>query len=520
MESYQWIILYFFCFISSVVRGQDVTIMTNAGTFVGEVHHGSFNTTPFVVCQFLGIPFAEPPIGERRFRKPVPKTKSSEPYIAKTMSSQCIQNFGYRVNSTIANMSEDCLYLNVLVPGINIDATNKKAVMVWIYGGAFQVGAQDVYTSPTFAAMNDVILVTMNYRVSIFGFISTGEDHLPGNQGLWDQQMAIKWVHDNIENFGGDTNRITIFGESAGGASVVYQALYGGNRGLFQRIIAQSGSANLKWAFTENPIANFDEVVYRTDCRVGTVSTVIDCLRNKTTEEIQTLIFDMETFYPVHDGDFVRIPPEDVFQNRTDQAAEILADFGKLHCILGVTSDEGVAQVLLIDEIMKQQGHDKPFDGYTPETFENMMINWQLSRLYPNTQVSKALRKAIVHQYTDWADANSTIRMRKNVIDFLSDSEINTGMITTANAHTDTGDGSHTYFYVYDHQLSYLPPASERGYDGAAHSEELPILFGLDKSIAPPGVPDDPATILPDHEVLLSKQVMEYWTTFAKSGSV
>ena len=160
-----------------------------------------------------------------------------------------MQNLGVMPGSKIPeNISEDCLYLNILVPGDTISVSNRKAVLVWIYGGSFQVGSQDIYTSPTFAGLSDVILVTLNYRVSVYRFLRTGEHHMTGNQGLNDRHMAIKWVHDHIENFGEDPNRVTIFGEWAGGASVVYQALYEGNQGMFKHVIAQSGSANSEWA--------------------------------------------------------------------------------------------------------------------------------------------------------------------------------------------------------------------------------------------------------------------------------
>ena len=171
--------------------GQDVTVDTNIGTIIGEVYRGSYNATPFIVNRFLGIPFAEAPIGERRFQKPVKKAPFAEPHFVKSVPPACIQ-----YGKSPANFSEDCLYLNVLVPG-DIDNSNKrKAVLVWIYDGGFQIGLQDIYTSPTFAALNDVILVTLNYRLSIYGFLSTGEVHMTGNYGLWDQHMSIQWVHD------------------------------------------------------------------------------------------------------------------------------------------------------------------------------------------------------------------------------------------------------------------------------------------------------------------------------------
>ena len=489
--------------------GQDVTVMTNAGTIIGELYHGSFNETPFTVSRFLGIPFAEAPIGERRFQKPIKKAPFTEPLIAKSMPSTCMQN------AKSSNLNEDCLYLNVLVPGDMISANNRKPVLIWIYGGAFQLGSQDIYTSPTFAGLNDVILVTLNYRVSVYGFLSTGESHMTGNQGLYDQHMAIKWVHDHIVNFGGDPNRVTIFGESAGGASVVYQALYEGNQGMFQRVIAQSGSANSGWAITESPRTDFNQLVNRTDCMVGTLPMVINCLRNKRTDEIQSVIGDM-FFFPVYDGDFVRIRPTDIFKNETEQASEMLKSFGKLDFVFGVTSDEGGYFINSLDYMLSPLGAaTNSSDGYTLDAFQTLAIPTLIS-FNPSIHLTNALKKAIAHEYIDWRATSNKTLMRQRAINLLSDINFNADLIHAANIHSSIGEAGRTFFYVYDHQLSINPP--NRGYDGAAHSEELGIVFGLDKAMGSPGSPDDPATVLPAQEILFSRHVMEYWTNFAKTG--
>ena len=165
------------------VGGQDVSVNTGVGTIVGEVKQTSFDNTPVTVIKFLGIPYAEPPTGEGRFERPLKKQPFTEIFRATKMSAQCMQKSAMEPNAT-KDTSEDCLYLNILVPGSSINTTNKKAVMVWIYGGGFQEGRQDEFTSPVLAGYNDVILVTLNYRVSLFGFLSTGNDHLPGNYGL------------------------------------------------------------------------------------------------------------------------------------------------------------------------------------------------------------------------------------------------------------------------------------------------------------------------------------------------
>ena len=149
------------------VGGQDVSVNTGVGTIVGEVEQTSFDNTLVTVIKFLGIPYAESPTGEGRFERPLKKQPFTEIFRATKMSAQCMQKPSMEPNTT-KDTSEDCLYLNILVPGSSINTTNKKAVMVWIYGGGFQEGRQDEFTSPVLAGYNDIILVTLNYRLSLF----------------------------------------------------------------------------------------------------------------------------------------------------------------------------------------------------------------------------------------------------------------------------------------------------------------------------------------------------------------
>ena len=199
--------------------GQDVTVETNIGTIIGELYHGSYNATPFTVSRFLGIPFAEAPIGERRFQKPVEKAPFAEPLIAKSMPPACAQIFSSTGGVYTNNLSEDCLYLNVMVPGDTISSNNRKAVLVWIYGGGFQVGSQDMYTSPTLAGLNDVILVTLNYRLSIYGFLSTGESHMAGNNGCGTSTWRSNGCMIILQTLAG-TQLVLLFLENQQGALV------------------------------------------------------------------------------------------------------------------------------------------------------------------------------------------------------------------------------------------------------------------------------------------------------------
>ncbi|XP_053378652.1 bile salt-activated lipase-like [Mercenaria mercenaria] len=207
--------------------------------------------------------------------------------------------------------------------------------MIFIHGGAFQYGYKDVYKSEVFAAVNDVIYVTINYRLSAYGFLASKKFGLKGNYGLWDQHMAIQWVHENIEAFGGDPGRVTLFGESAGAVAVMYQALYEGNRGMVHRVIAQSGSVVSYWTYSENPDVAFEDLITRSDCKMNTLTEILECLRALNISDLQD-IFSYETlFLPVTDGEFVKYNPFSLFKKNTKESAEALRIFTDIDVIMG-----------------------------------------------------------------------------------------------------------------------------------------------------------------------------------------
>ena len=191
---------------------------------------------------FLGIPYAEPPVGKLRFKPPVPVTPWTNVFDAYKNGPQCLQP--PNPLSLDGELSEDCLTLNVFTNNIGSDGLFRKkpqAVMVWIHGGGFVAGSKDLYRMDELLT-EDVVYVAMNYRLHALGFMSFGNDVVSGNMGLKDQQLAIQWVRYNIHHFGGDPNRITIFGESAGAISVQAQVLSPWNSGILNGAIAQSGS--------------------------------------------------------------------------------------------------------------------------------------------------------------------------------------------------------------------------------------------------------------------------------------
>lgn len=179
------------------------------------------------VVSFLGIPFAEPPIGRYRFRPPRPKRPwYPSIYRAFSFSPECLQSSLYAAEDDDSRQKdEDCLYLNVWRP-VKTKEKGLLPVLVWIYGGAFLHGgaSRPEYVGDKIAARG-IIVVSLNYRLGALGFLVSTSDGLYGNYGLADQKMAIQWVHEHIRSFGGDPERVTLFGESAGAMSVGLQLL-------------------------------------------------------------------------------------------------------------------------------------------------------------------------------------------------------------------------------------------------------------------------------------------------------
>ncbi|XP_026326617.1 juvenile hormone esterase-like [Hyposmocoma kahamanoa] len=195
---------------------------------------------------FLGIPFGV--VDETNpFGPSTPYPKFENTFEAYDDSAICPQIEEF--NNTLVG-SLDCLHLNIYVPK-SATSQNRVPVLVWIYGGGFSIGFSGRYLyGPKFLVKNDIILVTINYRLGPYGFMCLGTPEVPGNQGLKDQLLALRWINNNIESFGGDVNKITIMGESAGGISVDLH-LYSAQETLFKSVILQSGTAFLPGTLTE-----------------------------------------------------------------------------------------------------------------------------------------------------------------------------------------------------------------------------------------------------------------------------
>jgi para-nitrobenzyl esterase len=238
--------------------------------------------------QFLGIPYAAPPVGNLRWRPPREHARWFTPLNATSFGNHCPQvasPFG------TASLTEDCLFLNVFTPDEEANHESDARlypVMVWIHGGAFTVGESDDYI-PTKLVQHGVIVVTINYRLGALGFLAhpalsaESPDHISGNYGIMDQQAALKWVHRNIAAFGGNPENVTIFGESAGGRSVFLHVASPLAAGLFDRGIVESGAY---FGLGAPTLADEESHGQAFSASIGCTSQTARCLRSRSVKKI------------------------------------------------------------------------------------------------------------------------------------------------------------------------------------------------------------------------------------------
>ncbi|NXN94089.1 SASB hydrolase, partial [Rhinopomastus cyanomelas] len=203
------------------------------------------------ISVFLGLPFAKPPVGPLRFSDPQPPEPWEGVRDATSYPPMCLQDkekaqyfsdyITNRKEKVRLQVSEDCLYLNVYTP-LPTDTQEKLPVFVWIHGGGLVFGAASSYDGSALAALDNVVVVAIQYRLGIAGYFSTGDQHARGNWGYLDQVAALQWIQENIRHFGGDPESVTIAGESAGGVSVSALILSPLAKGLFHKAISESGT--------------------------------------------------------------------------------------------------------------------------------------------------------------------------------------------------------------------------------------------------------------------------------------
>ncbi|XP_072175903.1 acetylcholinesterase-like [Diadema setosum] len=500
------------CLVSIAVRADDDQSVVRLST--GTTLRGKrVNLSPYQLKDFrkslsvyTRLPYAEPPVGELRYALPVPKSPSGD-FDATREPVACpqIKSPDFYLN---VDLSEDCLYLDVFVPE---PKPTSAAVMFWIHGGGYQAGAGFVpELSPTFlAAYGEVIVVTINYRLGPLGFLTTGNDDIPGNLGLWDQRQAMLWVQENIAAFGGDPSRVTIFGESAGSGSVNLHMLSTMSAGLFARAILQSGAINDFWSHHGNKddaaamAFDFGKAV---GCETSVSAELVTCLRGKTFEdfgEVYNLTSGPTRFFfrPVADGHFLLDDPFKLAKQGSFNPGEVL---------LGCLQDEGT--LFIIPSFAGKEGHDRPV--FSRSDFANLV-----GALYSPTDSAVADSTTFVYSSAEMLQSAETDHA-EGVIQFLGD--VNMMCPTFALADDLAGAGRTVFAFVMDHVPSHSLWGSNYTWLGAAHGEDIIYVLGTPFALSTEPGEDDRYNLIGrfegDAEIEISIQMVRYWSTFAKTG--
>ncbi|XP_041505470.1 acylcarnitine hydrolase-like [Microtus oregoni] len=465
---------------------------THTGQVQGSLIH--LNDTKEGVYIFLGIPFAKPPLGELRFAPPEPPESWSGVRDGTTYPARCLQNSGTVVSENLAmikrsipsiSTSEDCLYLNIYTPA-HAREGSKLPVMVWIHGGALVGGMASAYDGSLMAAREDVVVVTIQYRLGVLGFFSTGDEHARGNWGYLDQVAALRWVRKNIAHFGGNPDLVTIFGESAGGTSVSSQVVSPMSKGLFHRAIMESGVALLP-----DLISNTSEVVYTvmaslSGCETVDSGTLVHCLRNKSEEEILAINKVFTHIPAVVDGEFLPRHPQELLTS---------ADFHPVPSIIGVNNDEfgwGLPMMLGVDQIIKE---------ITRKTLPAILNYTTTTQMMLPPECSDLLMEEYMNNTEDAQTLQ--IQYKEMMADYLF-------VIPALQVAKFQRSHAFVYFYEFCHVPSYVkdvrPPHVK-----VDHGDEMAFVFGSS--------PLDMKPVFTEEEELLSRRMMKYWTNFARHGN-
>ncbi|CAF0804686.1 unnamed protein product [Rotaria sordida] len=521
---------------------------TNSGRVRGFDSYFRTSDSPrlYHVRAWLGIPFAKPPIGSRRFKAPERVKPWSGILNTTHFPATCWQTEqivyhleAEKIWSPNTKCNEDCLYLNIWVPVSNSQSIQLMPVLVWIYGGAFVTGssAVDLYDGRILAATNNVIVVSMQYRLQSFGFLFLDRPDAPGNQGLYDQALALEWIHHNIGYFDGDSQRITLFGESAGAVSIGFHLLSPRSRSLFSNAILESGGPTCNWAYITAQEGRRRSHKYLNEFYSLVTKRLLNeqysnerekipevCQRGPNVDDIE-IMFECAINYPIFDEDhyayitnaeytiqdggpmfFLLMPVIDgTFLPQNPVAMLKTGNFKKCPLLLGANRDEGSYFMVYAQGNEKTPGNAAPDVNYA--TFiKHLELYYNYIPSYPY-KTSPIVIQSLIQKYTDWSDWSDNIRNAVILSHAVGDAHFTCPTVTVANAYAI--QNMSVYFY---HFVARPSTSDWHSWTGVMHGDEIMFVFG-----EPLNATD--SKFYKHEEIQLARKIMTYWSNFAKYGN-
>ena len=438
------------------------------------------------VRQFKGIPFAQPPVGERRFAPPESAVSWTGIRDASKYRSACPQLSRY--GQTDASDDEDCLYLNVTVPASDRAPAKKRPVIVWVHGGAYVGGSSNLYPLEYLSHRGDVVVVSINYRLGVLGFMAHPAFAVAhnGGLGLEDQREALRWVKRNIAAFGGDPANVTLAGESAGAASVCMQLISREeSRGLFQKAIIQSIACGIHLDTVAEAGRSGEKVASLVHC--DDAAAVIACLRSKSVHEL------LDAQVAVGGANVRAFAPSVGSISVPRQGAEAFSSgrFLRVPMINGGNRDEMrlyVAYAIAAGQAVTRDTYSASLASKYGDIAPEVLAEYPLAK-FPSAPA-----------------ALGTVES-----DFLSGSALNNCL------YLEMAEEASRYVAVYEYEFAdrHAPPVmDDPGFEmGAVHAADLPYFF--------PHISHNSKINGPDLEPpsqLVSELMVAYWSSFAYTG--
>ncbi|XP_069103966.1 neuroligin-4, X-linked-like isoform X2 [Argopecten irradians] len=412
-----------------------------------------------------------------------------------------------RVMAQNHTRKEDCLSLSVYVPQIEWNDTTPLPVMVFVHGESYDIGTGNAYDGSVLASYGEVIVVTVNYRLGVLGFLSTEDNNANGNYALLDLLAVLTWLNSNIGEFGGDVKRITLFGHGYGAALVNLLLLspmaddiaktMSPTGQFFQRAILQSGSAFSSWATSVDPLSCAKYFATNLNCSnfSNDTKSLVTCLRaNKSAEDLVNNVPLPPKYYSCFAP--TPAPGEFIFPSKVEDLLKRRSTFSQAQVMFGVTKNEAYS-------FMKQHeldhGISKERKKQIIRTYVQNLFKFHRQKIY----------EILDHQYSEWDRSQNDSTRLDNIMQMLSDGQYVAPLVRMAQEHAKRAD---TYFYVFAYSTK-----SEKfpEWSSGVHGDELPYVFGapLVNGISP--FPSEYSRA----EKRLSEAVMTFWTNFAKTGN-